>query len=128
MHNAGDMTGLVPEPVIDPCVWCGLSTAPGFGRFVNRLPTWGGGDMDKDGNIIVPPFEGYACAGCAGFQCERCDKQIGLDEEIRVNDMNDRILTEAGILTYSDDVSSEPVHRHCATHEEIKAYEDFGEE
>ncbi len=52
--------------VIDPCVYCGLSTAFGFGRFVNRLP------ID----------DGYGCAECSGFVCDICGEQIYLDMEI----------------------------------------------
>lgn len=53
--------------VIDPCVECGESTAPGFGRWVNRL--------DVDG--------GWECIECLGsvFECDRCGKDIPFDED-----------------------------------------------
>lgn len=53
--------------VIDPCVECGESTAPGFGRWVNRL--------DVDG--------GWECIECLGsvFECDRCDEPIPFDED-----------------------------------------------
>ena len=54
------------DQVKDPCVYCGLSTAFGFGRFVNRLPI----------------EEGYGCAECSGFVCDSCGELIYLDEEI----------------------------------------------
>ena len=55
------------EEVIDPCYYCGRSTAFGFGRFVNRLPV----------------EDGWGCAECSGFNCDECDHQIYLDEEVR---------------------------------------------
>lgn len=56
----------MPNKIIDPCVYCGFSTAFGYGRFVNRLPV----------------DDGYGCAECSGFVCDSCGKQIYLDEEI----------------------------------------------
>jgi hypothetical protein len=54
------------QRMIDPCVYCGESTAAGFGKFVNRLPV----------------DDGWGCADCSGFECEECEKQIYLDEDI----------------------------------------------
>lgn len=51
--------------MIDPCVYCGESTAFGFGKFVNRLPV----------------DDGWGCAECSGFNCDECDTQIYLDAE-----------------------------------------------
>ena len=56
----------MPSQVKDPCFYCGLSTAFGSGRFVNRLSV----------------EEGYGCAECSGFACDSCDKQIYLDEDV----------------------------------------------
>lgn len=53
--------------VIDPCYYCGESTAFGSGRFVNRLPV----------------EDGWGCAECSGFCCDACDKQIYLDCDVR---------------------------------------------
>lgn len=50
----------------DPCVYCGESTAFGYGRFVNRLPV----------------DDGWGCAECSGFLCDKCGELIYLDEEI----------------------------------------------
>lgn len=52
--------------VKDYCAYCGADTAFGTGRYVNRLPV----------------DEGYACASCAGFDCDHCDRKIPLDEDI----------------------------------------------
>ena len=54
----------------DDCVHCGRPTAfnSGSGLFVNRLPT----------------DDGWACAECAGFECDECDEPIYLDTETRV--------------------------------------------
>lgn len=56
----------MPSQVKDPCVYCGLSTAFGSGKFVNRL------SVD----------EGYGCGECSGFTCDYCDTQIYLDEDL----------------------------------------------
>jgi len=56
-----------PVEVIDPCWYCGHSTAFGSGRFVNRLPV----------------ETGWGCAECSGFNCDECDTQIYLDCEVR---------------------------------------------
>ena len=48
------------------CVYCGESTAFGSGKFVNRLPV----------------DEGWGCAECSGFECDRCDTQIYLDDDV----------------------------------------------
>jgi len=61
----------MPLPIIlDPCVHCGVSTAAGYGNWVNRL----GWD------------DGWACAMCAGPECDACDKQIYIDAD--VSDLN----------------------------------------
>lgn len=61
----------------DPCRDCGRSTAfnSGFGLFVNRIPT----------------DDGWACAECAGFECDECGQQIYLDTEVRVDSNKDGI-------------------------------------
>ena len=57
---------------LDPCVECGKSTAPGSGRWVNRLP------FD----------DGYKCIECLGsvFDCDRCGEPIPFDEDTTVID------------------------------------------
>jgi hypothetical protein len=61
------------EAVIDPCVWCGESTAFGAGKFVNRI------GVD----------DGWGCAECSGFECDECGEQIYLDTEVRVDYTDD---------------------------------------
>lgn len=58
---------------IDPCVYCGFSTAFGSGKFVNRIP------VDN----------GWGCAECSGFLCDLCGELIYLDEEVTDKDLND---------------------------------------
>ena len=83
--------------VEDPCVWCGESTAPGLTespktardlinkipimnpKFINRIPFYG---EDEDGNEM----NGYACADCSGYECDKCGKQIRLDEDVEGDD------------------------------------------
>ena len=54
--------------LIDPCVHCGASTAFPYGKFVDRIPS----------------DDGWACAECAGYECDECGKQIYIDTEISV--------------------------------------------
>jgi len=67
--------------VIDPCVECGESTAPGFGRWVNRL--------------IFD--DGYKCIECLGsvFECDRCGKDIPFDEDVVVEVQYDYEVPDA---------------------------------
>lgn len=64
-----NITENYPE-VIDPCVYCGRSTAFGSGNglFVNRI------GVD----------DGWGCAECSGYECDECGEQIYLDCEIRI--------------------------------------------
>ena len=54
------------EGTLDQCVHCGHSTAFGSGRYVNRIPV----------------DDGWGCAACSGFECDRCAKQIYLDADV----------------------------------------------
>ena len=58
--------------ILDPCFYCNKSTAFGSGRFVNRLPV----------------EDGWGCAECSGFVCDKCDKQIYLDEDVYDSERN----------------------------------------
>jgi hypothetical protein len=49
----------------DNCDSCGDSTAFGSGKFVNRLPS----------------DDGWRCADCLAIECDRCGKDIYLDED-----------------------------------------------
>lgn len=64
--------------MIDNCIYCGMSTAFGSGRFVNRIPA------DRELYETGEYLDGYACAECAGYECDECGKQIYLDCETRV--------------------------------------------
>ena len=77
--------------ITDPCIYCGESTAFGatrkdgslIGKFVNRIPA------EYEDYETREFMEGYACAECAGFECDECDKQIYLDCETRVEFMDE---------------------------------------
>lgn len=70
----------------DLCIYCGESTAFGarredgslIGKFVNRIPA------DRDDFTTGVYHEGWACAECAGFECDECGQNIYLDCETRV--------------------------------------------
>mgnify|MGYP003633223791 CR=1 FL=1 len=80
-------------PIVDPCVHCGESTAFGHGKFVNRL---GSGDD-------------WACAECAGYDCDVCDNSIYLDED----------------RCWNDDFAH--VHRECLSKEQNQIITMFNE-
>ena len=71
--------------VIDPCTHCGKSTAFGFGRFINRVPSGTNHYVeDENGNVIYKEGEyreGYACEECLAIDCDRCGDPIPLDED-----------------------------------------------
>jgi hypothetical protein len=52
----------------EDCIYCGESTAMGDGKFVNRISA----------------DDGWACAECAGYECDECHENIYLDCEVRV--------------------------------------------
>lgn len=60
----------------DDCVLCGDSTAPGSGKYVNRVP----GDSE-DGHL------GWICAECLCSECDECGEPIPLDEDVVVDCM-----------------------------------------
>ena len=66
---------------VDPCLYCGESTALGAKR--------------ADGSLIckfvnrIPADDGWACAECAGFECDACGEGIYLDHEVRVDFTDD---------------------------------------
>jgi len=64
----------------DPCVHCGKPTAYGSGNWVGRIPS----DL-PNGEIAEGRF---ACAMCAGYECDECSKQIEIDSEIIVQDLH----------------------------------------
>jgi len=77
--------------IADPCIYCGDSTAFGstredgtlIGKFVNRIPA------DREDEETGEHLDGYACAECAGFECDECDESIYLDCETRVDFVDD---------------------------------------
>ena len=69
---------MTTEPVTDPCQLCGVSTSPGSGRFVNRIPASGDVEL-PDGSTKYQ--HGWGCALCfeqigwrdpAGTWCDLC--------------------------------------------------------
>ena len=75
----------------DRCVFCGEDTSAGSGRWANRIPA----DCDtestaKDGTVIFADGDhrdGWACAECMAWECDRCDQKIGCDEDISASDV-----------------------------------------
>ena len=77
--------------IFDPCIYCGDFTAFGsvreddslVGKFINRIPA---DTMDEETGEYK---FGWACAECAGFDCDECGKAIYLDCETRVDFQNE---------------------------------------
>ena len=72
----------------EPCVWCMKPTNPGhkdytIGYFVNR--TWTQGDVKLEGGGQDVGVNGSTCGRCGGFLCDRCEKSIYIDCEVRVD-------------------------------------------
>ena len=88
------------EGTLDQCVHCGHSTAFGSGRYVNRTPV----------------NDGWGCAECSGFKCDRCDKQIYLDAEVTPDQCSKTYTVENGVPVFSDGASE--VHEACLTETE----------
>ena len=73
--------------VTDPCQSCGLSTSPGSGRFVNRIPASGDVEL-PDGSTEYQ--HGWGCALCYehsgwadpdGTWCELCAEERDPQQE-----------------------------------------------
>jgi len=56
------------------CVFCYRDTSWGSGLYVNRIPA------------STKKYEGYMCAVCQCYECDRCDKPIPLDDDIWVDE------------------------------------------
>ena len=87
--------------VIDPCVYCGRSTAFGSGNglFVNRIP------------VDTGEVDGWGCAECSGFECDQCHQQIYLDHEVRVDFTDDMGKWHYG--NYHLDCYDSEIHGTC---------------
>ena len=101
-------------------MFCGEDTSFGSGKFANRV----GADCDsestaKDGTVIFAEGEhrdGYACADCMSWECDRCDEMIPMDEDISAYDIYGE---EKSLL----DDQSWKVCESCLTSSERKIYE-----
>ena len=60
------------------CVDCKMDTAPGSGRYVNRIPA------DRQDNANSPRIEGYLCADCQAIECDICH-QMTIDYVLNGN-------------------------------------------
>ena len=96
----------------DPCVYCGRSTAFGSGRYVNRLHCEG---------VVHDQIErsGWGCGECAGVECDRCAKQIYLDEDVMADQCG-------GEWEFTD--GAVHVHEECLTETEASGYQAFESE
>jgi len=105
-----------------PCIHCGEPTAFGSGNFVNRLRA----DTDfelPDGTTEYR--DGYSCAKCQYFDCQRCDKPIYLDEDVTPEMVYGEDHPYAGDL-FED--GARFVHEECLTPDEKGIYQKTLEE
>ena len=56
------------------CVSCYRDTSWGSGLFVNRIPA------------STEKYDGYMCVECQSYECDRCNKPIPADTDIRVDE------------------------------------------
>ena len=96
--------------VIDPCIYCGLSTAFGSGRFVNRIPA------DRENYETGEYLDGFACAECGGYECNECREQIYIDTETRVENAQ-------GFANYHTDCYDETRHGAAVYGENVEGEE-----
>lgn len=92
----------------DDCELCGESTAPGSGKWVNRL-----GFND-----------GWACEECMATECDRCREPIGLDEDVRGangNRVHESCLTNHELESDRDYGTQVLVCKACEYFERVSA-------
>ena len=87
-------------------------------RFVNRIPA--DRDVYNEEGEVIGNRQGWLCAECNFWECDRCDEKIYCDEDITARD----VYGEA--RDFSD--GAYRVHEHCLTKEEKELFdknEDF---
>ena len=91
---------------VDPCIYCGHSTAFGSGRFVNRIP----GDTDDGYGGVYRT--GFACAECMATEGDVCGQSVsdyGSTAETPFKDTHDLVCDDcviaAGGWDYEEDES-----------------------
>ena len=99
---------LVCGDIGNHCVECLKDTSFGTGLFVNRIPA--DRDVeDEDGNWLGQR-DGWLCAVCNRFECDRCGGFIDCDEDITAYDVY------AQHTDFHD--GAYRVHEECLTPEE----------
>lgn len=77
--------------VLDPCIYC-------------QEPTGRGNPLNRD---RIPSDDGWACAECAGYECDECNQNIYLDTETRVEHEKDGVFRYGN---YHEDCYNESKH------------------
>ncbi len=105
------------------CVECLRDTSFGSGLFVNRIP----GDKyvcNKVGEEIGMR-DGYFCCECGGFECDRCDAKILIDEDV----MADQVYGEdAGTLSREFPDGAVHICEGCLTPKEKQLMEALNDD
>ena len=84
-------------------------------RFVNRIPA--DRDVYNEEGEVIGNREGWLCAECNFFECDRCDEKLYCDEDVTCQDLY-------GYDKASFDDGAYRVHEHCLTKEEKKKFDE----
>ncbi len=70
------------------CTHCGEDTSFGSGKFVDRIPSEGDGNLTivNNNNVIAVTLSGYMCTDCRIDQCQQCGQDT-LEPEIINNEV-----------------------------------------
>jgi len=82
----------------DLCVHCFDDTSFGSGKFVNRVPA--DTTIDASEGDIYIRLDGYSCAECLSFECDRCPEKIGMDEDFYLEETDERVCENC--LTFAE--------------------------
>jgi hypothetical protein len=83
-------------------------------RFVNRIPA--DRDVYNEEGEVIGNREGWLCAECNWYECDRCDEKIYCDEDI-----TPYVVYQDGRAEFSD--GAYRVHYECLTDKEKEIME-----
>ena len=90
-------------------------------RFVNRIPA--DRDVYNEEGEVIGNRQGWLCAECNFWECDRCDEKIYCDEDITP----DCVYLDPDITQFFD--GAYRVHEECLTESEKECMEkNYGEE
>tara|TARA_R110000787_G_C13181982_1_gene421969 strand:- start:19 stop:327 length:309 start_codon:yes stop_codon:yes gene_type:complete len=87
----------------DLCVHCFEDTSFGSGKFVNRVPA--DSTIDANAGLRYIRVDGYSCAECLLYGCDRCSEKIGMDEDFYLEEIDERVCENC--LTFAERIRLE---------------------